>query len=77
MVRSKNSSTFFFFLWVFIALASVAGIHLMVSPPLQQVYLTGYDPLAVTFLSGELISFDSWSLVHLVTFFGYAVAHHL
>jgi len=48
-------------LFVAISTTSVIVIHVT-------QHLLGWDPLAVGFINGPLVSIDSWSLVHVMTF---------
>ena len=34
----------------------------------SQIAWYGSDPLAITFINGDFVSIDSWSIVHLITF---------
>jgi len=48
-------------LFVAISVTSVAVLH-------GTQYILGWDPLAVSFVNGPLVSIDSWSIVHVITF---------
>jgi hypothetical protein len=48
-------------LFVLISVTSVVVLH-------GTQLVLGWDPLAVSFINGPLVSIDSWSLVHVITF---------